>query len=88
MKFKAACLALLMGTSAVAMAKGAKVTHHCKLADGSVDAAAKNKKLCTTAKGTWEKADAAAKPADAAPAPTEAAPATPAPAETAPAPTK
>ncbi len=51
--------------SAPAKAKGgSKQTHHCKLADGSMDMT-KTKKACLADKGTWAK-DAAAAPAAAA----------------------
>ena len=67
-------LAALLGTSGVALAKGTHAqTHHCKLADGSMDMK-KTHKECSAAKGTW------AKDAPAATTPAPAAPATPAPA--------
>jgi hypothetical protein len=55
--------ALVMGSSA---ALAAKQTHHCKMADGTMDMA-KTKKACLAAKGTWTKdappaADAASAP--------------------------
>ena len=53
------------GTAASAPAKGGSPqTHHCKLADGSMDMG-KTKKACLADKGTWAK-DAAAAPAPAA----------------------
>jgi len=57
--------AALATGSSLTFAAGTHQTHHCKLADGSTDAA-KTKKACLAAKGTWAK-DAAA--ADAASAP-------------------
>jgi hypothetical protein len=76
-----AVLAALLGSSGVALAKepAHPQTHHCKLADGSMDMK-KTHKQCTAAKGTW------AKDAPAATAPKAGA--TPAPATPAPAPKK
>lgn len=47
--------------SAPAKGKGSAQTHHCKLADGSMDMT-KTKKACMADKGTWAK-DGAAAPA-------------------------
>lgn len=77
-----AVLAALMASSGVALAKEQMhpQTHHCKLADGSMDMK-KTHKQCTTAKGTWAKdAAAPAAPKDGAAPATPATPATPAPA--------
>ena len=51
--------------SAPAKGTGTKQSHHCKLADGSMDMG-KTKKACLAAKGTWAKDDAAAAAAPAA----------------------
>ena len=45
-------------------AGGTPQTHHCKMADGSMDMK-KTKKECVAAKGTWAKDAEPAKPADA-----------------------
>ncbi|MCK9685427.1 hypothetical protein [Scleromatobacter humisilvae] len=50
--------------SAPAKGTGARQTHHCKQADGSMDMG-KTKKACLADKGTWARDDASA----AAPAP-------------------
>jgi hypothetical protein len=71
---RVAILATTLAGSTAAFAGGAVQTHHCKLADGSMDMK-KSHKECTAAKGTWAK-DA---PADASKTPPKA-PATPAPA--------
>ena len=58
---------LVFGSTAVqAKGTGTPQTHHCKLADGSTDAA-KTHRQCTAAKGNWAK-DAAAPAAPAKPA--------------------
>jgi len=46
--------AALVTGSSLALAAGSKQTHHCKLADGSMDMA-KKKKACLADKGTWVK---------------------------------
>ncbi len=73
-----AVLVALIGSSGVALAKEPMhpQTHHCKLADGSMDMK-KTHKQCTAVKGTWAKDATAATPAPATPAPATPAPATP-----------
>ena len=53
--------AAFAATAASAPAKGTGThqTHHCKLADGSMDMG-KTKKACLADKGTWAKDDASA----------------------------
>lgn len=75
--------AVLAVSSGAAYAKnqGTPQTHHCKMADGSMDMK-KTKKQCLAGKGSWAKDSDAAAPAaapTAAPA-AAAAPAAPAPA--------
>lgn len=61
-------LAAALASSSVALAGGSHPqTHHCKLADGSMDMK-KTHKQCTAAKGTWAKDAAATTPAKDAPA--------------------
>jgi hypothetical protein len=72
-----ALLAALLGSSGAALAKDpTPQTHHCKLADGSMDMK-KTHKECTAAKGTWAKDAPAATPPKAPAAPATPAPATP-----------
>jgi hypothetical protein len=69
-KLIAAAFGLVLLAAPAAFAKGGSPqTHHCKMADGTMDMA-KTKKECKAAKGTWAK-DEAAKEAEkpAAPAP-------------------
>ncbi|HEX4461312.1 MAG TPA: hypothetical protein VIA18_25200 [Polyangia bacterium] len=64
--FRVAVSACLLTFAVTASAGETKQNHHCKMADGTVDAT-KTKAECKTAKGKWAKdapADAAAKPAD------------------------
>ena len=74
-RFALVSAALAFGTSAFAAAgpasaasaskgTGTAQTHHCKLADGSMDTG-KTKKACLAAKGTWAKDGAASAPAAA-----------------------
>ena len=66
-----ASLGLVLAVSSTAYAKGTPQTHHCKMADGTMNTS-KTHKQCTAAKGTGAK-DAAAPKADAAPAAARAA---------------
>lgn len=70
-----AVLAILLGSAGVALAKEPThpQTHHCKLADGTMDMK-KTHKACTAAKGTWAKDAPAPAPAakDGAATPTPA----------------
>jgi hypothetical protein len=71
-------LAAALASSSVALAGGTHPqTHHCKLADGSMDMK-KTHKQCTAAKGTWAKDAAAPAATPSKDAPAKDAPAKPA----------
>jgi hypothetical protein len=65
--FAASAPAFAADTKDAAPAKksGTHQTHHCKMADGSMDMG-KTKKACLAAKGTWAKDEAPAAPAASA----------------------
>jgi len=61
------CAALVGNFAVLASAQAATQTHHCKMADGSMDMS-KTHKACTAAKGKWVKDAPAAGAATPAPA--------------------
>ena len=61
-------VSLFLAAPALAKKDPPSQTHHCKLADGSMDMS-KSKKQCTTSKGTWVKDAAAGAVAPGASAP-------------------
>jgi hypothetical protein len=76
-------LVLVLGGSSAALAQASPQTHHCKLADGTMDMK-KTHKQCTAAKGTWAQ-DAPKDAGKAAPKDAPKAGAAPAPAPAPPA---